>query len=646
MDGTDATASGRSLPEDMGEELVENLRRITGIRRAIQARLRSVGVRMFATLAAPMAERSSVPDMRPWPACAKEGCVGRRIEVEKCCLAHVDDRARQAVLDALEPEADLDLRGTPISPELLEQVLAAVQTDDSRPRLGGVRFDGAQFNGDARFDGAQFNGDARFDGAQFNGDARFDGAQFNRRARFDGAQFTREASFTRARFHFEGAFFRAIFEGSVNFRGAEFTRLSGRATFHEARFRTVTRLGPLLAKSRLVLDRATFDEAVVIEATTPLISCVGTQFGATATLRARWAIIMLDRASFAQPSSLSFATEFERALGVPEEARAELGKLFETEDPVTENLFSHSHQGDRNPAARPATPPHDRRHSSSENSIDQSLRSERPKLLSLRQVDGSKLVLSNVDLRLCIFQEAYNLDSLRIEGPKAFRDTPAGWKTAKTVGHGFPLWRWTRRQALTEEHEWRASRPFAVTPNRPLPPQVVDWEMLPSSVRQELHLRTSHSIQLLKPDELASLYRALRKAQEDNKNEPGAADFYYGEMEMRRKATSSWPERFVLTLYWLVSGYSLRGLRALLSLAIVIIGLATLLQVVGFNGGDPSFRDVLIYAAQGTLSLQTSDKALTEHVSWAGEMLRIILRLSGPVLLGLALLSIRNRVKR
>jgi DNA invertase Pin-like site-specific DNA recombinase len=37
----------------------------------------------------------------------------------------------------------------------------------------------------------------------------------------------------------------------------------------------------------------------------------------------------------------------------------------------------------------------------------------------------------------------------------------------------------------------------------------------------------------------SDIYRALRKAQEDKKNEPGAADFYYGEMEMRRHPSAS-----------------------------------------------------------------------------------------------------------
>jgi hypothetical protein len=144
-----------------------------------------------------------------------------------------------------------------------------------------------------------------------------------------------------------------------------------------------------------------------------------------------------------------------------------------------------------------------------------------------------------------------------------------------------------------------------------------------------------------------SVVRALRKAQEDSKDEPGAADFYYGEMEMRRLASATpWGERVILTMYWLVSGYGLRGLRALAWLVALVVGLAGLLQAIGFNGSDPGFRDAVIYAAQSTISIASGNTALIENVSWAGEVLRIVLRLAGPVLLGLALLAVRNRVKR
>jgi hypothetical protein len=55
------------------------------------------------------------------------------------------------------------------------------------------------------------------------------------------------------------------------------------------------------------------------------------------------------------------------------------------------------------------------------------------------------------------------------------------------------------------------------------------------------------------------------------KNEPGAADFYYGEMEMRRYATDSRSgERWIIKLYELISGYGLRASRAFISILVLI----------------------------------------------------------------------------
>ena len=90
------------------------------------------------------------------------------------------------------------------------------------------------------------------------------------------------------------------------------------------------------------------------------------------------------------------------------------------------------------------------------------------------------------------------------------------------------------------------------------------------------------------PERLAGLYRQLRKAQEDAKNEPGAADFYYGEMEMRRKATTTPAgERAILWLYWLISGYGLRALRSLAALAILGVIVTTALVGGGLAATAP-----------------------------------------------------------
>jgi hypothetical protein len=152
--------------------------------------------------------------------------------------------------------------------------------------------------------------------------------------------------------------------------------------------------------------------------------------------------------------------------------------------------------------------------------------------------------------------------------------------------------------------------------------------------------------------EVANLYRSLRKGREDNKDEPGAADFYYGEMELRRKATPPSAERAILSAYWLISGYGLRAWRALAGLLITLTLFGWLMVTVGFEQmrpapGSPlaatSFVDAMLGGARTAIGLPyPSQPSLTD---W-GELLQILLRLIVPVLLGLAVLSVRGRVKR
>jgi hypothetical protein len=97
-------------------------------------------------------------------------------------------------------------------------------------------------------------------------------------------------------------------------------------------------------------------------------------------------------------------------------------------------------------------------------------------------------------------------------------------------------------------------------------------------------------------------------------------------------------------LYWLIAGYGQRGLRALACLAAVVVGGAVLFELVGFaqHPSPPTVWGSLLFAARSTLSIADPEARLT---GW-GKLLQVSMRLSGPVLLGLALLSIRNRVKR
>ena len=79
-------------------------------------------------------------------------------------------------------------------------------------------------------------------------------------------------------------------------------------------------------------------------------------------------------------------------------------------------------------------------------------------------------------------------------------------------------------------------------------------------LRDEERLRDSA------PDEVEVLYRQLRVGLEASKAAPAAADFYYGEMEMRRLATRHRSfERALLLIYKWVGGYGVRAWRPLVA---------------------------------------------------------------------------------
>ena len=643
-----------------------------------------------------------------WPTCAVDGCIGISLTPGQPCLAHGSEEETAAALKLIGETGVIDARGVSITEDLLERVLAAApRGEDGKPSLQGSRFDWATFSGDAEFDEVTFSGDAVFDGATFEGSAEFGDATFTGNAqffqaafvggaRFDGATFTGGAGFIRAIFRggdqfpggsfvvatfkgvcwftgatlsggadFSGATFEsmvalngATFTGAASFSGAKFragaafgsVTFRGAAqfddatfeagaefegvTFRDAEFRGVTferspdfhgatfkgrahfaraifrgseplfpqvtfkgvarfgdasfeqtrRFGPLLAHRGLVLDGVHFMQPVAIEASTIGLCCRKARFLGGVQFRLRWAAVVLDDTDLAAPSWLGACY-----WTAPEQ--------FQWERQIATAwvrlLGNELHQY--------------------------------PQLLSLRGANVAGLGLSDVSLSDCRFERAHNLDKLRLESKIAFATAPP------PLGLGAFSLGW--RLVIAEECDWRAQR---FHPHRwvsPFWPRWLDEDRpYPLGVGQ-----------------VAELYRALRKGREDNKDEPGAADFYYGEMEMRRHTRSFIPsrdagERAILTAYWLVSGYGLRAWRAVAWLAVITAILALAFHLVGFTvpPQPASYWTSLLYAFRATLSLTDSEVKLT---AW-GELLQAVLRLTGPVLLGLALLALRGRVKR
>ena len=334
---------------------------------------------------------------------------------------------------------------------------------------------------------------------------------------------------------------------------------------------------------------------------------MATTFDRAVLIRARRALVVLDHAVFRQPSALA------ANVGVFERAPADYdqGDLFD-EAPLKDLGLPHE-----------------------------------PSLVSLDLVDASRLSMSGVNLSTCLFRGARNLDALRIEGSRTFGRTPTGVRFAWAWP---PVRWWTRRHVVADEAVWR-------TATQPKEPDRQYHERETTRTNNEAMWRQPVPIGLLSdrsygfvsasvasdPASIADIYRSLRKADENAGNEAGAADFYYGEMEMRRASADRPPsERLLLFLYWLVSGYGLRASRALVALVITIFVFALGLRAWGFTS-PTTLTSALIYSTNATVSLlRAPQRDLTD----TGQVMDIALRLIGPLLFGLILLAIRGRVKR
>lgn len=130
----------------------------------------------------------------------------------------------------------------------------------------------------------------------------------------------------------------------------------------------------------------------------------------------------------------------------------------------------------------------------------------------------------------------------------------------------------------------------------------------------------------------------MRKGREDAKDAPGASDFYYGEMAMRRRHEGG----LLLFLYWLVSGYGTKAWRALAGFLVLVVVLGVLMHAFGFAHPQSWLRTVAFTLGSSVYLARAPATGLTA----TGDLLQLGLRVVGPVLLGLTFLALRARVKR
>jgi uncharacterized protein YjbI with pentapeptide repeats len=621
------------------------------------------GDRIHKKIMAEDEERYEDPESESaWPKCSRRDCIGRKVGHYRNCLEHLSARELDSYIKSLHPGASLDVSGSRIGLDLLHQLLDGTRDEtDGTSRIAEARFVKTTFTEPAMFMHVSFEQGAVFWNARFEAGAGFDSVTFRKSAEFDNARFggpTVDSGFLGCQFLDRGGFAGVKFEGGARFRDTLFSnrnvgeseliqqhsavfehahfagevhfnrvRFLHGATFRDSAFERTADFRPIVTRGAFQLDGAIFKQLCHVEAAASVVTCVSSRFEGPMELRARWARILLDLALIGQPAAISHSPLMRTAPGQMDPRTRELG-------PVVLYWYERGASAEELERWRKWL-------RKSERALESDVGDARPKVISLRGVDLTNLTLSDVNLQACLFDGAFHLDRLKIEGSKPFAGTPRGLRVKWS---GLPrVWWWTRRQVLAEEHRWRSSMGEESThPARTI--QQSDWYPPNSQASPWVEMYSSQPSQVLGPDELAGLYRDLRKAYEDAKNEPGAADFYFGEMEMRRLASSTPPgERILLFLYWLVSGYGLRGSRALIALMVTTGVFALLFQAWGFVSPG-SFTDALLFSLESTTSLfaRASEVPLTRF----GEALWIVLRLLGPLLFGLIVLSIRGRVKR
>jgi uncharacterized protein YjbI with pentapeptide repeats len=254
-----------------------------------------------------------------------------------------------------------------------------------------------------------------------------------------------------------------------------------------------------------------------------------------------------------------------------------------------------------------------------------------PRVITISGTDMSNLTFAIVDMSICKMIAAHNLEKIGLDVDDVFGWTPRSF--------------WVSRRKITgDERRWRSAH----GPER----QRARWAVPADWPRRTPPVSAA---------QVARTYRALRRSREEARDEPGAADFYYGEMEMRRLGKAlemrkllrgrhwrAWSaavgEHTVLWLYWLVSGYGLRAWRALTALTAVLLVSAAALNAWGFpSGRHRSYLSSVRFSLEESISLlRGSNETLTN----AGQSIDIVLRLVGPLLFGLTVLALRGRVKR
>jgi uncharacterized protein YjbI with pentapeptide repeats len=492
-----------------------------------------------------------------------------------------------------------------------------------RARFGYAKFQAAQFFR------VTFGADVGFARVHFTASAKFHNARFGDRANFSEARLPSSCDFGGADFGNKLQMVAVKYEGNVSFQGASIGsrarllgwRVEGSLNMRSTRFRGEMTLHGTCVREDAIFDHARFDGSADLG----LVE-------AWETMRFKSAVfVSADRLGpmEADKLDLSSVSIFAACLL---EVKARVVDLSDARflAPARIALAKGDLICDRVDAGARlvVTAPKD------------SDASGTPRLISAQGADLSSVVIAGLDVKALRFRGAAGIDGLQIETGVAFEYAPQGWRT--------------HREVIAEEHEMRSA--VAST---------AGW--YPPPCRND---HSAHEDGSVSTAELARIYRGLRKAREDSRDGPGASDFYYGEMEMRRlnareqlhtaSSRKAWllhaGNLLLLESYRLVGGYGVRPVRpSLLFVGLAIAGAGfvdtanlihhiepyTGLNTVHYAPAD--FSDAAVFVLRSALLLPTSASIV---VTAGGEWVQIAARLLGPVLLGLFGFGLRSGIRR
>ncbi|MGW3747250.1 pentapeptide repeat-containing protein [Streptomyces sp. NPDC005146] len=566
--------------------------------------------------------------------CDNGECDGTALPAAQECLEHADDTSFDKFIDSIRPGDSIAFRKTQIHAHRFHRILGALRDEEGAIKLGDASFQKSVFLGHISFDTAIFQGNCTFSGAMFTKTVSFNRIRFSESAMFLGVEFNAPAKFAKITFK-KLAFFRsAVFHDSVTF--TELDMQEG-VKFAGARFVKAARFTNSTFQGRASFKQCRFENAT-------FESC---RFSAGLSLRE-------SEATGSFKMSAAYITGTLNASETKFRADCQFGPVLSTHDIIaTDSLWEgrstlsiaaprmdiswsrfndslrvnarHATlacEGVRFGTASIIAGAFKLRFANSagsgvldEQQIPADSICDLPSISTFRGADLSNVTLVDIDLSKCHFFESHNLDKVIMDGDVRFASTPAKRITWKN-----PLRSrfWATRKVVVEEQRWRAG----INGSR-------DWPM----PRRDPSMRKP-----MGAESVANVYRSLRRAQEESKNQPGAADFYYGEMEMRRHAkTLPVSERFIISLYWVFSGYGLRASRSIFSLVLLIIATSWLAYTFGFSGQSPTYPQTVIQCLENLVSLRSATLQ-GARVNTFGASLNIFLKVAGPVFLGLSVL--------